>query len=345
MIIVMLPGASADHLAAVEERVRQSGLEPHTIHGTERHVVAVVGDERPFSPEHFAVLPGVDKVMPVLAPYKLASIEVARGRSEVKTAPRDEPGYAQAVFGPGAVTVVAGPCTVESRAQVIETAEAVWRAGAKALRGGAFKPRTSPYSFQGLEEKGLEYLADARARTGLPIITEVVTPEDVPLVARYADMLQLGARNMQNYLLLKAVGEARRPVLLKRGMAAALEELLLAAEYILKQGNEDVVLCERGIRTFEQHCRNTLSLSVVPALRVRTHLPLVVDPSHGTGHSYMVPPMSRAAIAAGADGLIVEVHPDPRRAKVDGGQSLSFGEFESLMKDVAAIAKAVGRTV
>jgi 3-deoxy-7-phosphoheptulonate synthase len=345
MIIVMLPGASDEQVAAVEERCREGSLEPHVIQGTERRVVAAVGDERVFTPEHFAVLPGVDKVMPVLAPYKLASIETARGRSAIATGARDEAGYTPASFGPAEVTVIAGPCTVESRAQTIETAEAVKSAGARALRGGAFKPRTSPYSFQGLEEKGLEYLADARARTGLPVFTEVVTPEDVPLVAQYADVLQVGARNMQNYLLLKAVGGARKPVLLKRGMAAAIEELLLAAEYVLKQGNQDVMLCERGIRTFEQHSRNTLSLAAIPALRVRTHLPVIVDPSHGTGHAYMVAPMSRAAVAAGADGLIVEVHPDPRRAKVDGGQSLTFGEFTSMMKEVRAVAAAVGRTM
>lgn len=345
MIIVMLPGASDEQVAAVESRCREGHLEPHVIHGTERRVIAAVGDERHLTPEHFAVLSGVDKVMPVLAPYKLASIEARPERSSARTHPRETPNYVPATFGGTAVAVIAGPCTVESREQVIECACAVKESGAVALRGGAFKPRTSPYSFQGLEEKGLEYLADARARTGLPIVTEVVTPDDVPLVARYADVLQVGARNIQNYLLLKAAGEASIPVLLKRGMSATIDELLLAAEYVLKQGNQEVILCERGIRTFEEHSRNTLSLSAVPALHLRSHLPVIVDPSHGTGYSYMVTPMARAAIAAGADGLIVEVHPEPSKAMVDGGQSLTFAEFDTLMKEVGAIAKAIHRTV
>jgi 3-deoxy-7-phosphoheptulonate synthase len=343
MIIVMKPGATDEELAAVEARCREGKLEPHVIYGTERKVVAAVGDERHLTDEHFAVMPGVDKVMPVLAPYKLASAEVHREPTDVATKPRDEAAYVPAVFGPNKVSVIAGPCTVESREQIIETAEAVKAAGASALRGGAFKPRTSPYSFQGLEKKGLEYLAEARERTGLPVVTEVVTPQDVPLVERFADVLQVGARNMQNYLLLKAVGETLRPVLLKRGISSTLDELLLAAEYILKQGNEHVILCERGIRTYEKYVRNTLPLSSVPAMKARSHLPVIVDPSHGTGHTYLVTPMARAAIAAGADGLIVEVHPDPRVAKVDGGQSLTFDQFAEMMKQVKAIAAAVGR--
>ncbi len=345
MIIVMLPGASADEVGAVEARVREAGLEPHVIHGEERRVVAAVGDERGIEPGRFEVLPGVEKAMPVLAPYKLASREAVPAGSVVRTAPRPDSKMLAAEWGGRAVAVIAGPCTVESREQVIETACAVKEAGAVALRGGAFKPRTSPYSFQGLEEKGLEYLAEARERTGLPVVTEVLTRDHARLVARYADVLQVGARNMQNFLLLRAVGEVNRPVLLKRGMSSTVEELLLAAEYVMTQGSPDVILCERGIRTFERHARNTFALSAVPALKERTHLPVIADPSHATGHASLVGPVSLAAVAAGADGLIIEVHPDPRRALVDGAQSLDFKAFEKLMKELAAVAEAVGRTM
>jgi 3-deoxy-7-phosphoheptulonate synthase len=343
MIIVMRPGASDEDLSAVEARCREGGLDPHVIYGTERKVVAAVGDERGLTAENFSVLAGVEKVMPVLTPYKLASIEVHPERTVVATKPHASALYAPAVFGGTKVSVIAGPCTVESRHQVIEIAHAVKDAGASALRGGAFKPRTSPYAFQGLEREGLEYLAEARDLTGLPVVTEVVTPQDVPLVERYADVLQIGARNMQNYLLLKAVGETLRPVLLKRGLSATLEELLLAAEYVLRQGNQNVIVCERGIRTFERHTRNTLALSAVPSLHATSHLPVIVDPSHGTGYANLVMPMARAAVAAGADGLIVEVHPDPRKAMVDGGQSIDFPQFREMMKQVKAVAAAVGR--
>jgi len=337
MIIVMKLGAAADQLAAVEDRVRQAGLAPHTIHGTERNVVAVVGDERDVDPDFFEVCAGVEKVMRVLAPYKLTSRESQVASATVKVGDVE--------IGGKAVVMVAGPCTVESRAQIVETARAVKAAGAKLLRGGAFKPRTNPYSFQGLQKEGLEMLAEARAETGLPVVTEVMTPADVELVARYADMLQVGTRNMQNFLLLKELGAQPKPVLLKRGMSATLEEWLLAAEYILSQGNRGVVLCERGIRTFETHNRNTLALAAVAAAKLETPLPVMVDPSHGTGRSDLVPAMSRAALAAGADGLVLEVCPDPARAVLDGHQSLSTGEFAALAKELAPVAAAVGRSM
>jgi 3-deoxy-7-phosphoheptulonate synthase len=335
MIIVMRPGASPHQIENVEARVREIDLEPHVIYGTDRKVITVVGDERAVQVQNFSVLPGVEKVMSVLAQYKLASVEARADRTVIGTVPRADSAMKGVSFGAQAVAVIAGPCTVEGREQVIEVAEAVKAAGAVALRGGAFKPRTSPYAFQGLEEEGLEYLAEARERTGLPVVTEVMTKEDVPLVAKYADVLQIG----------RAVGAVNRPVLLKRWMSATVDELLLAAEYILMEGNPDVMVCERGVRTFEDHSRNTLSLSSVPALRYRAHLPVIVDPSHGMGHAYMVGPMSRAAVAAGADGLLIEVHADPHRAFVDGGQTLDFKAFEKLMGELRAVAGAVGRSV
>ena len=335
MIIVMKAGASAGELAAVEARVRQAGLSPHTIHGTERNVVAVVGDERGIDTDFFEVSAGVEKVMRVLAPYKLASRESAVAPQIVKVGDVE--------IGGQAVILAAGPCTVESREQILATARAVKAAGAKLLRGGAFKPRTNPYSFQGLQKEGLELLAEARAETGLPVVTEVMAPGDVELVSRYADMLQVGTRNMQNFLLLKELGQQPKPVLLKRGMSATLEEWLLAAEYILSQGNRNVVLCERGIRTFETHNRNTLALAAVAAAKIETPLPVMVDPSHGTGRADLVPAMSRAALAAGADGLLLEVCPDPARALLDGHQSLSVGQFAALAGALRPVAEAVGR--
>lgn len=337
MIIVMKQGAPREQVERVEQRIEELGLKPHPIHGTELTVVAVVGDERVTTPETFEVLAGVKKVLSVLAPYKLASAEVHAERSVVKV-----DGVA---FGGKTIPVIAGPCAVESREQILETARAVKEAGGKMLRGGAFKPRTSPYSFQGLEHKGLELLAEAREATGLPVVTEVLTPTDVPLVAEYADMLQIGARNMQNFLLLKAVGKIRKPVFLKRGPAAKLEEFLLAAEYVLSQGNAEVVLCERGIRTFEAHTRNTLSLATIPALHERTHLPAAADPSHGTGRRGLVPAMARATVAAGADALMLEVCPDPATAVSDGAQTLNFKQFAELMKELAPVAAAVGREI
>lgn len=337
MIVVMQRGATEREINYVVERVQSLGLRPHVIHGTERTVIAAIGDKRD---EHRASLescPGVAEVIPILAPYKVASLEVKPERTVVRVGPF--------IAGNSHIGVIAGPCSVESEEQTLSTARAVKAAGATALRGGAFKPRTSPYSFQGLKEDGLKILALAREETGLPIVTEVITPADVPVVAQYADILQIGARNMQNYRLLEEAGYAGKPVLLKRGPAATAEELLLAAEYILNTGNHNVILCERGIRTFESHTRYTLSLATVVWLHQRTHLPVVVDPSHGTGHSALVPQMAAAAVAAGADGLIIEVHPRPETALSDGFQSLTFEQFEATMELCRKVAEALGRSL
>jgi 3-deoxy-7-phosphoheptulonate synthase len=337
MIIVMQADATRQQLDHVVGRVESRGLRPHVIVGTERTVVAVVGDERGSATEGMDTLPGVAAVLPILAPYKVASREVQAEPTVIRAG--------SLVVGGSNVGVIAGPCSVESREQIVAAARGVKAAGATALRGGAFKPRTSPYSFQGLKERGLELLAEARAETGLAIVTEVVSPEDVPLVSRYADVLQIGARNMQNYRLLEAAGRTQVPVLLKRGPAATVEELLLAAEYILDAGNRQVMLCERGIRTFETHTRFTLPLATVPWLHARTHLPVVVDPSHGTGHANLVESMAAASVAAGADGLIVEVHPDPRSAASDGGQTLDLPAFARMMEVCRRVAGAVGRSI
>lgn len=337
MIVVMEKGATADQIQHMAQRVEQLGLKAHVIQGTERTVIAAIGEKRAETKESLESGPGVAEVMPILAPYKVASREVKPEPTQVRTG--------SLTVGAGVCGVIAGPCSVESEEQILNSARAVKAAGATALRGGAFKPRTSPYSFQGMKEEGLKLLALARRETGLAIVTEVMSTEDVDLVARYADVLQVGARNMQNYRLLEAVGRAKKPVLLKRGPAATVEELLLAAEYILNEGNPDVMLCERGIRTFEAHTRFTLPLATVPYLHHKTHLPVVVDPSHGTGHTYLVPDMAAAAVAAGADGLILEVHPDPERAMSDGYQSLNFKQFEQTMAKVRAVAGAVGKRV
>jgi len=337
MIIVMHAGAVAADLDRVVSRVEALKLRPHVIVGTERTVVAVVGDERDATGDGFETLPGVASVLPILAPYKVASREVQAETTLVKAGPLE--------VGGSRIGVIAGPCSVESVEQIVGTARAVKAAGATGLRGGAFKPRTSPYSFQGMKEKGLELLAEARQATDLAVVTEVVAPEDVPLVARYADVLQIGARNMQNYRLLEAVGRTQTPVLLKRGPAATVEELLLAAEYILDAGNLQVMLCERGIRTFETHTRFTLPLATVPWLHARTHLPVVVDPSHGTGHANLVESMAAASVAAGADGLIIEVHPDPKCASSDGAQTLDFAAFGRMMDVCRRVAEAIGRSL
>lgn len=337
MIIVMQAGAPQADLDRVVSRVEGLGLRPHVIVGTERTVVAVVGDERGAGSGGMETLPGVAEVLPILAPYKVASREVQTEPTVVRAGPL--------VVGGGRIGVIAGPCSVESREQIVATARAVKDAGATGLRGGAFKPRTSPYSFQGMKEKGLELLAEAREATGLAVVTEVVSPEDVPLVARYADVLQVGARNMQNYRLLEAVGRTKVPVLLKRGPAATVEELLLAAEYILDAGNRQVMLCERGIRTFEAHTRFTLPLATVPWLHQRTHLPVVVDPSHGTGHANLVESMAAASVAAGADGLIVEVHPDPKAATSDAAQTIDLSAFTRMMDVCRRVAAALGREI
>jgi len=337
MIVVMKKGATPEQIEHMIRRVEELGLKAVPIYGTERTVIAAVGDKRDEHRQSLESGPGVAEVVSILAPYKVASLEVKPERTVVRCR--------SLAVGNSHLGIIAGPCSVESREQTLATARAVKAAGATALRGGAFKPRTSPYSFQGLKEKGLEILAEARAETGLPVVTEVMAAHDVELVARYADVLQIGARNMQNYRLLEAAGESGKPVLLKRGPAATLDELLLAAEYILNRGNYNVMLCERGIRTFETHTGYTLSLSSVPALKERTHLPVVVDPSHGTGHSSLVAPMAAAAVAAGADGLIIEVHPEPERALSDGYQSLTFAQFGELMSLCRRVAEAVGKQI
>jgi 3-deoxy-7-phosphoheptulonate synthase len=337
MIIVMKRGASEQDLAAVVRNIEARGLKANIISGTERTVVAAVGEERIAGISALECCPGVDEVMKVLAPYKMASREWKAEQSVVRAG--------SLTVGNGQIGVIAGPCSVESETQLLAAAHAVKKAGASALRGGAFKPRTSPYSFQGMKEEGLKLLAEARNQTGLAIVTEVVSPDDVELVSKYADVLQIGARNMQNYRLLEAVGQSPRAVLLKRGPSATIDEWLLAAEYILDGGNLDVMLCERGIRTFEAHTRFTLPLATVAYVQQRTHLPVVIDPSHGTGHTALVPSMSRAAIAAGADGLIIEVHPDPGQALSDGYQSLNFQQFEETMAGCRKIAAAVDRTL
>jgi 3-deoxy-7-phosphoheptulonate synthase len=335
MIVVMEKGATADQIHHMVERVNSLGLKAHVIHGTERSVIAAVGEKRDGAKESLASGPGVEDVVPILAPYKVASREVKKDPTQVTVG--------SLKVGAGVCGIIAGPCSVESEEQIMTTARAVKAAGATALRGGAFKPRTSPYSFQGMKEEGLKLLARARAETGLAVVTEVMSTEEVALVAEYADVLQVGARNMQNYRLLEAVGQARKPVLLKRGPSATIDELLLAAEYILNEGNPDVMLCERGIRTYESHTRFTLPLATVPYLHHKTHLPIVVDPSHGTGHTYLVPDMAVASLAAGADGLILEVHPDPERALSDGYQSLNFPQFLDTMSRLRAVAAAVGK--
>lgn len=339
MIVVMKPGCSEGDVQHVVELIRRLGLKDHIIYGTDRTVVAAVGDKRSVDKGAIENAPMVDRIVPILAPYKVASKEVKQEPSVISL------GVPNASIGGAKVGVIAGPCSVESKEQLLTTARCVREAGAIGLRGGAFKPRTNPYDFQGLGEKGLALLAKAREETGLAVVTEVMSIDQVGLVANYADVLQIGARNMHNSNLLKAAGRCPKTVLLKRGMAASLEEFLLAAEYVINEGNANVILCERGIRTCETYVRNTLPLAVVPAVKRESHLPIVVDPSHGTGHSYMVPAMCRAAIAAGADGLLVEVHPDPEHALTDGAQSITCETFAQTMKELAAVAAAVGRTL
>lgn len=337
MIIIMNRNASEKEIERVLCRVEELGFRPHLSQGEERTIIGVIGDERQLEPYLFERMEGVERVVRILRPFKLASRDFHPEDTMVSV-------NGLRIGGEGLV-IMAGPCAVESRQQLLETAQAVKAAGAHVLRGGAFKPRTSPYSFQGLGLQGLELLAEAREMTGLPVVTEVMSPEEVHLVARYADILQVGARNMQNYRLLEAVGQTAKPVVLKRGMMATIEELLMAAEYILIQGNHRVVLCERGIRTFETYTRNTLDLAAVPLLEQLTHLPVIVDPSHGTGRWELVPAMAKAAVAAGADGLLIEVHPRPEEALSDGNQSLRLEELAELVADLRRVAEAIGRSV
>ncbi len=339
MIVVMKPGASKAQVQHVVDLVREYGLKDHVIYGTDRTVVACIGDKRMVDKGAIENAPMVERVMPILAPYKMASTEVKPTRTVIPIGPK------KFAFGSQAIGVIAGPCAVENRDQLLRTAEAVSAAGAIGIRGGAYKPRTSPYSFQGLREEGLRILEDARDATGLAIATEAIGVEELGPVAEVADVVQIGARNMQHYPLLEAAGGCGKPVMLKRGPSAKLDEWLLAAEYVINGGNADVILCERGIRTFEEYTRNTLPLSVVPELRERTHLPILVDPSHGTGHAHLVPAMCRAAIAAGADGLLLEVHTDPEHALSDGAQSITPVTLMEMMTSLKRIASAVGRTM
>src|SRR5438132_5768162 len=335
MIVVMKPGSTQKQIDHMIERIEELGLRSHVIVGTDRTVIAALGEKRDGAKQALETGEGVEKVVPILAPYKMASTEVKKERTVVEALGLK--------VGNGHLGVIAGPCSVESREQILEIAHLVKEAGAAGLRGGAFKPRTSPYSFQGMKEKGLQLLAEARQQTGLAVVTEVMAPEHVPLVAKYSDVLQVGARNMQNYPLLEAVGEAGLPVLLKRGPSATVDEFLLAAEYILKKRNTKVMLFERGIRTFEDHTRFTLPLATVPYLHQKTHLPVVVDPTHGTGKASLVATMAKASIAAEADGLIVEIHPDPEKALSDGFQALTPQAFRQTVSECRRVAVAIGR--
>jgi len=337
MIIIMKAQATDKDIEAVLTRLESGGWRTHVSKGEERTIIGIIGDERKLDQGAMSRMDGVDRVVPVLRPFKLASRDFQPEDSRISVN-----GH---VFGGNKVIVMAGPCSVESLEQMRETATAVREAGAHLLRGGAFKPRTSPYSFQGMGEAGLKILAQVREETGLHIVTEVMSPDQVGLVSKYADVLQIGTRNMQNYALLNAVGQTNMPVLLKRGMMSTIEELLMSAEYIMSNGNHKVILCERGIRTFEKYTRNTLDINAVPVLKELTHLPVVVDPSHATGKWTLVKAASKAAVAAGADGLIIEVHPNPAEASSDGEQSLKPQRFAELMVEVRRVAEAVGRTV
>jgi 3-deoxy-7-phosphoheptulonate synthase len=335
MLVVMKPHATQAEVDAVADKIRSLGLTPHAIPGAQRVAIGITGNKGPLEPELFCSMAGVADAIRVSQPFKLVSREVKEEDTVL-----DVGGVH---LGGRAIAVMAGPCSVESKEQLLEAAHGVKQHGATFLRGGAFKPRTSPYEFQGLGEEGLKLLALAREATGLKVVTEVMDADDLPMIAEYADVLQIGARNMQNFSLLKRLGAVQKPVLLKRGPAATIRELLMAAEYIVSNGNYQVALCERGIRTFETMTRNTLDLNAVPVLKALTHLPVVVDPSHGIGLRKHVPAMARAGVAAGADALIVEVHPDPERALSDGHQSLAIPEFAELMQQVRIIAGAIGR--
>jgi 3-deoxy-7-phosphoheptulonate synthase len=335
MIVVMKVGASQDEISRVTKRIEDAGLKAHLSQGVEHTVIGALGQVFPELRDSLEMLPGVDQVIPVSKPYKLASREFH---------PQDTVFELNGVaIGGNEIVVMAGPCAIESEDQLLATAQAVKAAGATVLRGGAFKPRTSPYQFRGLGESGLRMLAKVGEETQMPIITEVMSPNHVDLVAKYVDILQIGARNMQNFILLDEVGRIKKPVLLKRGLSSSIQEWLLAAEYILAQGNEQVILCERGIRTFETYTRNTMDISAIPIIEKVSHLPIFADPSHATGKWYLVPPLALAAVAAGADGLIIEVHPNPDLALADGPQSLTFDNFRLLMSHLLPIARAMNR--
>ncbi len=337
MIVVMKADATAEQVEHAAAHITSLGLSPQVIRGAHQTVIAAIGEERPGLIETLEAGAGVEKVLPIMAPYKRASSELKSERTVVRARGLE--------VGGTKIAVIAGPCSVENEAQIVAIARKLKERGATGLRGGAFKPRTSPYSFQGHKEEGLKMLAAARDETGLAIVTEVMAPEHVPMVAEYADVLQIGARNMQNYQLLQAVGDSGKPALLKRGMSATIDEFLLAAEYILDRGNPNVMLCERGVRTFEEHTRFTLPLATVPYLHEKSHLPVVVDPSHGTGKARLVPPMCKASVAAGADALIIEVHEDPEHAMSDGSQTITPAVFAQVMQQCRRVAEAVDRTM
>lgn len=337
MIVVMQTDATRQQLDKVIKKVEDFGFEAHAIFGKERNVVACVGLGKRKDLEGLRLIDGVADLVPIGKPYKLASSEVKKEKTIVSVM------GGSVKIGGDKIVVMAGPCSVENEKQIVETAQAVKKAGACVLRGGAWKPRTSPYSFQGLAEEGLKLLDLARRETGLAVITEVMNPRDLAMVEKYADIIQVGARNVQNFSLLKELGNCKKPVFLKRGLATTINEWLMSAEYVMSAGNPNVILCERGIRTFETSTRNTLDLNAIPVLKEQTHLPIIVDPSHGTGFWQYVSPMACAAIACGADGLMVEVHPNPEEAWSDGGQSLKFTTFIDMMKQVKAIAQVLGR--
>lgn len=335
MMVIMKKGYSQEEFDNIMRRLDEVGLKGHPILGVERTVIGVVGRIYPELRDEMETLPGVEDTVPISVPYKLSSREFKGEDTVVKVGPVE--------VGSGKTVIIAGPCAVENEEQIMATARAVKEAGAHLLRGGAFKPRSSPYSFRGLEGEGLRLLAQAREETGLPVVTEVMSVRDIEQVATYADVLQIGTRNAQNFILLEEVGRAGKPVLLKRGLASQIEDWLLAAEYILNTGNQNVILCERGIRTFETATRNTVDINAIPLVKQTSHLPLIADPSHGTGKWSLVAPVSLAAIAAGADGIMVEVHPDPAHALSDAAQSLNFQRFRELMEQSRVVAQAVGR--
>ncbi len=337
MIIVLKPDATQEQIDHIIDRIKGLGLAVHVSEGKEKTIIGAIGDESVLAEQPLEILPGVEKVMPILKPYKLVSREFKADDTII-----DIEGIK---IGGREVQVIAGPCSIENLEILQETASMVKAAGARFLRGGAFKPRTSPYAFQGLREEGLKYLLDTKKKVGLPVVTEVMDPRDLELICEYTDIIQIGARNMQNFRLLTEVGKTRKPVLLKRGISSTIKELLMSAEYIAAEGNDKIILCERGIRTFETATRSTLDISAVPVLKEESHLPVIVDPSHAAGRWDMVPPLAKAAIASGADGLLIEVHADPERALCDGVQSLKPAKFDELMKVLRKIAEAVGRTL
>ncbi len=338
MIVIMKPGATADDTAQVAQHIEELGFNVHISTGEARTIIGIIGaDEHKLNTDTFEVMPQVERTVRIMQPFKAASRDFTEQDSIIKVNGTE--------IGGNRVTIFAGPCSVENREQIMATARAVKAAGAQFLRGGAFKPRSSPYSFQGLGEEGLIYLAEAREETGLSIITEVMSPEDIELVAAYTDIFQVGARNTQNYPLLKALGKAQKPVFLKRGLSGTLEELLMSAEYILSAGNMNVMVCERGIRTYETYTRNTFDINAIPSLQELTHLPVIADPSHGTGKWELVPSIAKAAVAAGADGVMIEVHPDPTAAMSDGAQSLTLKRFTRLVQEMRDVARAIGREI